>query len=273
MILRGTRLLLFVFGALTFLAFLALFVMAGHTDRYFAWTIVPPVTAAFFGAAYAAGCAGVFLGLRSGRWAGIRVPYVGILVFTLVALGATLLHLDRFHFHAVGTVARFAAWLWLGVYLLIPVAMLTMLLVQELRAEPAERERPRFPVQLLVTVQSVVLLAVGVSLLVAPGLARVLWPWPLTPLTARVVAAWLVGFGVAIALGLRQADRAEPGTAAGAYAVLAALELVVVLRYAGAVRWGSAAAWGYLAMAASILGLAVVTLVRARRRPAGPLTS
>jgi len=114
---------------------------------------------------------------------------------------------------------------------------------------------------------------VGMTLLLAPALALVLWPWPLTPLTARVVAAWLVGFGVAIALGLRQADRAEPGTAAGAYAVLAALELVVVLRYAGAVRWGSAAAWGYLAMAASILGLAVVTLVRARRRPTGPLTS
>ena len=78
MILPATRLLLLVFGALTFLAFLALFVMAGHTDRYFAWTIVPPVTAAFFGAAYAAGCAGVLLGLRSGRWAGIRVPYLSV---------------------------------------------------------------------------------------------------------------------------------------------------------------------------------------------------
>src|SRR4051794_27026075 len=145
MILPGTRLLLFVFGALTFLAFLALFVMAGHTDRYFAWTIVPPVTAAFFGAAYAAGCAGVFLGLRSGRWAGIRVPYVGILVFTLVALAATLLHLDRFHFKAVGTVARFAAWLWLGVYVLIPVAMLSMLFVQERRGGGGGDQRPPLP--------------------------------------------------------------------------------------------------------------------------------
>src|SRR3954452_19919909 len=72
MILPGTRLLLVVFGGLTFLAFLALFVMAGHTDRYFAWPIVPPVTAAFFGAAYAAGRAGGFLGLRAGRRGGGR---------------------------------------------------------------------------------------------------------------------------------------------------------------------------------------------------------
>jgi uncharacterized membrane protein len=268
MILPATRMLLTVFGALTALAFLALFVMAAHTDRYFAWTITPPATAAFLGGAYAAGCVGVVLGLRSNRWLGIRVPYVGILVFTLVTLLATLRHLDRFHFDTPGAVARFAAWLWLVIYVLIPVAMVTMLVRQERRTGVPQHERRPPLVQLLVGVQSVVLLAVGATLFAAPAWARLLWPWPLTPLTARMVAAWLIGFGIAIALGLRQTDRAEPGIAAAAYAALAVLELVVVLRYPDVVRWSSAAAWGYVAMAVSILGVSLSTLLRARRAAA-----
>jgi len=265
MILPGTRWLLVVFGGLTFLAFLALFVGAAHTDRYFAWTIAPSATAAFLGAAYAAGCTGVLLGLRSGRWATIRVPYVGIFVFTVVTLVATLLHLDRFHFGAPGAIARFAAWLWLAVYVLIPAVMALMLRRQEQRAAPRPQPRPSRPLQALAGVQSLVLLATGVLLFVAPSLARLLWAWPLTPLTARMVAAWLIGFGVAIAWGLRPADREDSGTAACAYAVLAVLELVVVARYVDVVRWESPALWGYLAVAVSILGGSLWTLTRARR--------
>lgn len=264
-ILPATRLLLMAFGALTALAFLALFVMAAHTDRYFAWTIAPPATAAFLGGAYAAGLVGVVLGLRSGRWPGIRVPYLGILVFTLVTLVATLMHLDRFHFTSAGAIARFAAWLWLVIYVLIPIAMLTMFVLQERRTRVRDYQRPPLGVQVLVSVQSLVLLAVGVALFAAPALAPLLWPWPLTPLTARMVAAWLVGFGLAIALGLRQTDRAEPGIAAAAYATLAILELAVVLRYPDVVRWGSPATWVYLAVALSILGVSLWTLVQARR--------
>src|SRR5687767_11274093 len=49
-ILPGMRRLLILFSGLTLLAFVALFLGAGQTDRYFAWTINPPVTAAFLGA-------------------------------------------------------------------------------------------------------------------------------------------------------------------------------------------------------------------------------
>jgi hypothetical protein len=263
-LLPATRLLLMVFGALTALAFLALFVMAAHTDRYFAWTIAPSATAAFLGGAYGAGCVGVALGLWSGRWPGIRVPYVGILAFTVVTLIATLRQLDRFHFDSSSALARFAAWLWLGVYVLIPIAMLAMLLLQERRTGAGDHERAPLPVQLLTAVQSVVLLAVGAILFAEPASAQLLWPWPLTPLTARMVAAWLIGFGIALALGVRRTDRAQPGIAAAAYAVLATLELVVVLRYPGVVRWSSPAAWVYLLLATTILGVSLYTILRAR---------
>jgi hypothetical protein len=47
---------LYVLTALTFFAGTQLFVLSDHTDRFFSWTIEPPLTAAFLGAAYWAAC-------------------------------------------------------------------------------------------------------------------------------------------------------------------------------------------------------------------------
>ena len=266
MILPGTKATLVAFSGLTMLAFIALFVMAAQTDRYFAWTIKPAVTAAFLGAAYGAGCVLVILGVRSGRWAYVRTPYVTILIFTVVSLVATLLHLDRFHFGSTAVIARLAAWFWLGVYVLVPVAMMTMLLLQEARREVGRPRRQPLPPHLAVPLglQGAVLLVVGVVLFVAPTSARLIWPWALTPLTARMVAAWLVAFGIASVLILRQANLAEDGISAWAYVMLGALELVVALRYPGTVRWSSPAAWLYVAMAVSIVVVAGNAITRTR---------
>lgn len=38
----------------------------------------------------------------------------------------------------------------------------------------------------------VLLFGLGAALYLVPSVQSVLWPWPLTPLTARAVAAWLV---------------------------------------------------------------------------------
>lgn len=265
-LLLGTRATLVAFSGLTMLAFVALFVMAAETDQYFAWTIIPATTAAFLGAAYGAGCVLVVLGLRSGRWTRVRTPYLTILIFTVITLVATLLHLDRFHFGSAATIARLAAWFWLAVYVIVPIAMITTLVVQERRRHPVPLRRQPLPpyLALLLGAQGAVLLVVGVALFVAPTVARVIWPWALTPLTARMVAAWLVAFGVASVLILRQADLAETRISAWAYAVLGASELVVALRYPGTVRWSSPAAWLYVAFAVTIVLLAGWALARRR---------
>lgn len=263
----GTRATLIAFSGLTMLAFVALFVLAEHTERYFAWTIVPAATAAFLGAAYAAGCLLVVLGLRSGRWELVRTPYVTILVFTAVTLVATLLHLDRFHFRSTETVARLAAWFWLEIYVLVPVCMSIMLVVQERHRMAATGRRPDpLPLRLAVPlgVQGAVLLVVGLVLFVTPRSAALLWPWPLTPLTARMVAAWLVAFGVAAVLILRQGNLAEARISAWAYGLLGLLELVVGVRYLETVRWSSPAAWVYAAVAVSIAIVAGAALARTR---------
>lgn len=252
-VLPGTRRLLYLFCALTALAFVALFVLAAYTDRYFAWTISPPATAAFLGAAYAAGFVLVVLSLRERTWSRVRVPFVTVLVFTVVTLVATLLHLEAFHFDASGVVARPAAWFWLAVYVVVPLGMLVMLVAQERLPQPDLPGHLPLPRGLaaVLAVQGAVFLVVGAVLFAAPDTQTALWPWPLTPLTARTVAAWLLAFGVGTVLALVDRDLARLELAAVAYAVFGALEVVVLLMYADVVRWGSPATWGYLVLAAS----------------------
>lgn len=269
----GTKATLVAFSGLTLLAFIALFVMAAQTDRYFAWTIAPAATAAFLGAAYGAGCVLVILGLRAGRWARVRTPYVTILIFTVVTLIATIKHRDRFHFGEEAVIARSAAWFWLAIYVVVPVAMLTMLILQELHREVGRPRRQPLPPHIAIPLglQGAALLVVGVALFVAPrSSAPWVWPWALTPLTARMVAAWLVAFGIASVLILRQANLAESRISAWAYAMLGALELVVALRYVETVRWSSPAAWVYVAMAVSMVGLAAYAISRTRSPASGP---
>jgi hypothetical protein len=208
--------------------------------------------------------------MRRGTWAAVRIPFLAILVFTTTTLVVTLLHLDRFHFGSPVPLARFAAWFWLAIYVVVPIAMVVILVLEE-RRRVAPPERVPLPVGLRVALltQGAVMLAVGVPLLVRPELSAALWPWMLTPLTARMVAAWLLGFGVAVVLAGREGDLGRLDIAAPAYGLLAVLELVVLVRYPETVRWDSPAAWVYIAVAVSILISSAYGLSRLRGgRPA-----
>jgi hypothetical protein len=123
-VLSSTRMIFVSFAVLTFLAASTLMLLTGHTDRYFAWTITAEPTAAFYGAAYAAGFVLSVLGLREERWDRVRVALVTVATFTVLTLIPTLLHLHLFHLMAADSGARFAAWFWLAVYLAVPVACL-----------------------------------------------------------------------------------------------------------------------------------------------------
>jgi hypothetical protein len=274
MISPATRVLLLIFSGLTFLAFVVLFGFAGSTERYFAWTIKPAATAAFLGAAYAAGCALELLAFRRATWTELRVSFLTILVFTVATLVATLRHLDRFHFGSDQAMARNAAYLWLAVYVVVPLAMVVVLVIQERRPAGAV-ERLALPsgLRAVLLIQGGLMFLVGVALFLVPGTAGALWPWPLTPLTAGTVGAWLLAFGVGVVLAALEGDLARLDIAAWAYGLLAVLELVVILRFPGTVRWSAPAIWVYLTVAASILATSAYALVRLSRRTGAHLGS
>jgi hypothetical protein len=255
-VLPGMRALLVAFAGLTLLAVLSLYVGSSATDRFFAWTIDPPLSAAFLGAGYAAGTGLVLLSLRTAVWSHARVPVVTIFVFTLVTLVATVLHLDRFHLQEdQAGLPLAAAWLWIAVYVLVPPAIAVLWWAQERAPGHGPPEHvPLAPwLVALLAAQGTVMTVVAIALFVAPSSAAALWPWPLSPLIARMVAAWLLAFGVAAGLAIRARDLGRMRAAAIAYAVFGVLELVALLRYPDVVAWGSPAAWGYLAVLAAVL--------------------
>jgi len=258
-LLPGMRILLGAFAVLTALATIALFVLAETTEKTFAWTIEPPLTAAIIGAGYAAGFVLVVLCLRDPVWVHSRVPVFTIFVFVVLTLTATLLHINRMHFDddfgGLDFLAKAAAWFWLAVYIVVPVAMLVLIVVQE-RAH-GEDPPPSHPVPVVLRValalESAVLLVVGALIYLRPVSAESVWPWLMTPFTARVVAAWLIAFGLATALAAVAGDLRRLRTAAIAYTVFGALVLVAVARFPDTLSWGEPDTWIFVGMAVAVM--------------------
>jgi len=253
------RRILLLAGGLVFLAGFQLFVLTEQTEHYFAWTIQPPITAAFLGAAYWASCALEVLASRERWWDRARIAVPTVLVFAITTLVVTLLHIDRFHFNSSEPIAVFASWFWLAIYALVP-PLLLLFLYRQLRVPGKDEPRLRFlPVWLrgLLGIQAVVLLGVGIPLFLAPQIASVVWPWKLTALTARAVAAWLIGLGIGAGQAIYENDFARLRVAMISYTVFALLELLVLLRYWTSIDWAAIQSWLYVAFLASVLVVGV----------------
>jgi hypothetical protein len=148
--------------------------------------------------------------------------------------------------------------------------MIAVLVLQERR--PAQQvHRLALPpvLRAALLIQGGLMFAVGAALFLMPGTAATLWPWTLTPLTARTVAAWLLAFGVGVILAAADGDLGRLDIAVWAYGLLAVLEIVVIIRFPGTVQWSAPAIWVYLALAASIVACSAYALVRLRRTRAG----
>lgn len=264
------RALLVVATVLVALAGISLYLAPGRTDQWFSWTVNPPLTAAFLGAAYWASAAVEAGSARARTWADARVAVPGVLTFTALTFIVTLVHLDAFHLGGeVSLLTRGITWAWLAIYAIVPVVLAVLLLVQTRvpGVDPArERPLPRW-LRAAVAGMAVVLLAVGVVLLVAPEQAGSWWPWQLSALTGRAIGAWLVGLGVSAASTWYENDarRARP-VAIGAL-VLPVLAGVALMRFAGTLGWDDPSAWLLVAALTVWAGLGTAIL-RTERRPA-----
>jgi hypothetical protein len=260
------RLVLLTGALFVFAAGVQLFVLTDHTDKLFAWTIDNPLTAAFLGAFYWTALPLALLSGLERRWANARVGISGVLVFISLTLTATLIHFDTFHFHSPHLVAKGAAWLWLVIYIVDPPAVLVFWILQ-LRLPG--RDGPRMAAlpqwyRAVMGIQSAAALAVGVGLFVAPTATRRLWPWTLTPLTARAIAAWVIALGVVLATAIWENDWLRLFPAVSSYAVLGVLQGIALARYPGRVDWSGPKAWLYVLFLAGIFFVGAYGWVAAR---------
>jgi hypothetical protein len=236
----GMRWLLFIAAILVLLAGFQLFVFTERTNTYFAWTIVNPLAAAFLGASYWASVSIEALAGRERVWVNARIAVPAVLTFTVLTLVATLLHLNKFHFgDSFAAATRAVTWAWLSIYVLVPVLMLIVLIVQA-RAPGTDPPRsaplPRW-IYAVLAVQVVVFLGLGIALFAAPDQAAVAWPWKLTPLLSRATGAWLISLGVAAGHALFERDARRLRPAAVGYVLLAILQSIALARYPHEFEW------------------------------------
>jgi hypothetical protein len=253
----GLRWFFVVAAVLAFIAGILLFVLATETDRFFSWTIEPPLTAAFLGAAYWAACVLLAWGARQESWGSARTVLLPVFVIAVLLLVATLIRIEKFDMDSV------FGWFWLIVYMIVP-PLLVYLVIGQVRVAgpvgPGSGSLPT-PARVILAVQGAVLVGLGGALFVVPETADALWPWALTPLTAAAIGAFLVGFGVAAGWALLEDDLDRLHGPALAYATLGALELAALAIHSGDVTASGLGTAVYVAFCATVLATGAYGLI------------
>lgn len=237
---------------------LDLSILPTKTDRFFSWTIHPALTAGVLGCFYLTAFILLMAGLRTGLWASIRWIVPGGVVFSMLAVVATLMHLGRFHLHDPNSLTKGIAWFWLAAYAILPPALIAAVPAQ-LRAKGRDPEKGTVHVAAVITLGAVggALASVGLLLFIAPSVAADVWPWALTVLTGRVLGAWCIGLGLVFGYAALERDRASARSALVGVIIFDLLNLLSLMRFSADVAWGSGAAWTLLAF--DVLGVAAAT--------------
>jgi hypothetical protein len=251
--------LLLVASLLVFAVGITLNLLTDQTDKYFAWTVNPPLTAAFLGGGYWASCLLEYFCSRERQWAKSRIAVFPVFFFTFLTLVVTVLHKDRFHFDDPEAITNIGTYFWLGVYVVVPLLMAAILLDQW--QEPGgDPERvapiPRW-VRLFFFIEGMVLIQTGILLLVTPENTASIWPWMLTPLTGRAVGAWLIGLGIAEAQMGWENDWLRVRPVLWSSVLFAGLELIALLRFSDIPEWDKLNIYVYIAILLSIGGKAL----------------
>lgn len=244
-------------------AFIILYVDGTRTALWFAWEIPSRVTTALMGSGYLGG-AYFFLRVGTGwQWHRVQAGFLPVAVFTATMLLGTLLHFDAF------LSDRWPFWVWLVLYVVTPVLVPAVWWINR-RAdphliEPGERIVPGW-LRILMAIAGAVLLLLCLATFLMPGWAISFWPWTLSPLTARVMAAFhalLATGAVTLAADRRWSAWAIPMQTIALWQLLFLLALFwhrTELGEAGLLSWYTPFILGGLA------GLLIVTVFM-RRQP------
>ena len=182
-------------------AFVILYLLPGKTEQLFAWKLQPQMSAMMLGAAYAGGVYFFSGVLRLKQWHRVKVGFLPVIGFASLLGIATILHWDRFnHTH----ISFFA---WTGLYFTTPF-IVSVVWWRNRTQDPGQLD-PEDDVIIPIWIRGGLGLVGAVTLMVSlllffqPTLMIGIWPWALTPLTARVVGAMfalpgLVGLGIAV---------------------------------------------------------------------------
>ncbi len=221
-------------------AFIILYFFPHNTATLFAWEIKSPMTAMMLGSAYAGGVY-YFSGLLMSRqWHRIKVGLLPVTTFASVLSVTTILHWDKFNH---GTLPFFA---WSSLYFTTPFIVFAIWLRN--RGQDTgqfDTHDTAIPQTLRFVIGAVgaTTLAIAIFLFLNPTLMLQLWPWTLTPLTSRVMAAMFSLPGI-VGLGMAMDSRwssARTILQSQGFSIL--LILAAVFRTRAGFDWSTAGSW------------------------------
>lgn len=251
---RGMQIMLLAASVLVFLIGIPLELLTTQTESYFAWTIGSAMTAAFLGGAYWSSGILELMASREKVWARARIAVPAVLLFTMLTLVVTLVHIENFHFDAPAWHTVAGTWAWLIVYAVVPLIMGWLLVKQRtltggepLRAVPL----PRWT-RVLLVIQAVIMLLIGTGLLSLPLAVATIWPWELTALTGRAIGAWLISIGVIAAHAVYENDWERLRAFTVSYTMLAVMQLLALLRFGSEIDWSALPGWVYVLFLLSV---------------------
>jgi hypothetical protein len=227
-ILLFTRVLSVVIVPFLVLAFAVLYPAPVDTGHLFAWHIQPDLTGMVLASAYLGGAYFFARAAAARAWHTIKAGFVSICVFATLMGVSTVLHWDKFRHGSI------AFWLWALLYFTTPFLVLWTWLRNRSHDRPADLNDLRLPGAAVWVIAAVGTSAVatGLFLYLAPTAAISVWPWALTPLTARVLGAvFCLGLaGAAAPLDRRWSTARLPLQVAG---IMVLLMLVAGIREHG----------------------------------------
>jgi len=221
-------------------AFIILYFLNGYTEKLFAWEIKSPMTSMMLGSAYAGGIyyfTGVIL---TRQWHRIKVGFIPVTIFASILNVTTILHWDKFNH---GTLPFFA---WVSLYFTTPFIIFGLWLSNRRQDtnQPDTGEAIIPPIiRFIIGAIGVTTLAIAIFLFLNPSLMIQLWPWTLTPLTSRVMAAMFSLPGM-VGLGMAMDSRWSSGQVilqSQGFSIF--LILVAVLRDQSAFNWSTPGSW------------------------------
>lgn len=194
-VLRTTKATALVIIPVLCAAFVILYLFPGDTDRLWAWTIHPDMTAITMGGGYLGG-AWFFTRVATNQHPARVAGGLGAATAFTFLLGlATFLHWDKFHHQHI------SFWAWLFLYVVSPV-LLPILAVANWRAGSGEPDDAADAAEIPPWARIFLAVAGATSVLGAltwflvPRLAIEHAPWKLTPLTARTISAYVAFTGL-----------------------------------------------------------------------------
>jgi hypothetical protein len=255
-VLRATRVLSVFIAPFLALGFGILYLFPDHTRELFASTIRPRMTAMMLGAAYLGGIYFFVRAAASKRWHEVEAGFIPVTGFAALLGIATILHWNKFnHDHAAFVT-------WAALYFTTPfLVVAAWLRNRRTEASPAHLTDTTVPgpVRLLLAALGALVLAVGLLLFLAPGVAIGAWPWALTPLTARVVGSLFFLGGLAqLSVARDRRWSAARITLESQLLSLAGIELAAALSWEGFIP-ANPLRWLFVAgLLAQLAGLALL---------------